>query len=233
MFLFKGLLSGKKIMTPSTGKVLRFRTMMIGKYCSLITLLVFVASCGGGVEEARRELRTLGVSFTEKAFIETATKGDIVAVELFLEAGMNPDVRNSSDRTALIQAAQEGYTLVVKALLEADADVNAKDKMGESALLRAAYLGNNSVVESLLSSPDLIIDQYSNAGTTALMVAASFGHYQTVRLLLENGASVHFTDNKNETALDKALGLETLSEDYAKIVRLLREAGGREGAGGY
>jgi hypothetical protein len=42
-------------------------------------------------EEARKELRRIGIEDSEEAFMESASKGNTHAVQLFLAAGMDPN----------------------------------------------------------------------------------------------------------------------------------------------
>lgn len=55
-------------------------------------------------------------------------------VKLLIEAGANPNRRNSKDATALISAAIGGNVDIIKMLMAAGADVNAENKYGETAL---------------------------------------------------------------------------------------------------
>ena len=74
------------------------------------------------------------------------------AVELFLEAGMDPNAAGKDGKTALMVAARGGYMEIVKLLLDKGADVNAKDKKFEAtSLIWAAVGGHSDVVELLLS----------------------------------------------------------------------------------
>jgi ankyrin repeat protein len=58
-------------------------------------------------------------------------------VELLLEYGADPNVRDTSQRTCLHVAAWFGFPKIVKLLLENGADVNAKDEWGATPLDQA------------------------------------------------------------------------------------------------
>lgn len=50
---------------------------------------------GKSPENARRELGQMGLQYSEEAFTESAKNGDALAIKLFLNAGMNPNAKNS------------------------------------------------------------------------------------------------------------------------------------------
>lgn len=64
--------------------------------------------------QARKALQQLGVEYTERQFATSAGAGDMAAVRLFLEAGI--DV-NAGDSAALGVAAGRGQLEMVKLLL--------------------------------------------------------------------------------------------------------------------
>jgi hypothetical protein len=67
-----------------------------------------------------------------------------------LKHGYNPDLRDSSSRTALSWAAEEGHEAVIELLLKHGADIEAKDANGKTALYRAADKGHSAVIKLLL-----------------------------------------------------------------------------------
>jgi len=63
----------------------------------LTALLLLLTGCQQSPEQARKELAELGVEFSPSVFHESAENGDVVVVELFLTAGMNPDITDEDD----------------------------------------------------------------------------------------------------------------------------------------
>ena len=94
----------------------------------IIVQLIPISTWGLTQEQALKELEKQNIRFNRNGFVESAARGDMATVELFLAAGMKPNVRNREGRTALIQAAREGHVAVVKTLLTKDANVNAESR---------------------------------------------------------------------------------------------------------
>lgn len=156
-------------------------------------------------EEARRELETLGLAFTEEEFIDRARRGNARAVRLFLAAGMNVDARDKKGQTALLASSGPfpGQTDVICALLAAGANVNARDFEGKTALVNASSIVNAHIMRMLLDGGADVNVQTDN-GWTPLMLAAQSGQANTVRLLLDAGADVNFRNAEGKTALEVA-----------------------------
>ncbi len=72
-------------------------------------------------EGAREGIDRLGIPFTVDSFVECARESDLVAVNLFLAAGMNPNAGNSEGVTALMAAKEGGHENIVKTLKKAGA----------------------------------------------------------------------------------------------------------------
>ena len=105
----------------------------------LLVVLIPLGAYSKSQIEARKELGPLNIQYSPEAFVESAANGDMLAVTLFLEAGMDVNEKHGgSGMTALIAAASKGRIKVVRTLLEKGADVNAKDNEGKTALMRAA-----------------------------------------------------------------------------------------------
>ena len=82
--------------------------------------------------------------------------------------------------------------------------ISEKYTDGEITLLHtAASNGYHDIVKELLNH-NIDIDEQSNYGCTALLVASWKGHLQIVSLLLENHADVHKQNSRGTTALISA-----------------------------
>lgn len=83
-----------------------------------------------------------------------AMRGDLLLVQVFLEAGAIVDARDADGRTALIATAWVGHSdqhvMIVDRLIEAGASVHARDLGGRSALDWAAQALNARMVNALL-----------------------------------------------------------------------------------
>src|SRR5688572_30504831 len=97
---------------------------------SLIILLILPIAFTGcnKSEKAQQELARSNINYTESDFIENARQGNVDAVKLFLDAGMNTEVKTRDGQTPLMVAALGNQIDVVKLLLENGADVNARNK---------------------------------------------------------------------------------------------------------
>ncbi len=138
-------------------------------------------------EYARSKLKEMGLPYIEEAFIGEAEGGNIAAVELFLAAGMNPNMEDPIRGSALLLAAKNGHTETVQVLLTQGADANETNPLGQTALIKASGNGHSAVVKVLLAN-----GAYVNAkdflGSTALSAARGGKHEETVRVLEKAGA---------------------------------------------
>jgi ankyrin repeat protein len=139
-------------------------------------------------EDARAELARLSLDFSAETFVERVREGDVPAVNLFLVAGMEPNVTTGEDRnTVLMVAAANGRASIVEALVEAGADVNRANRRGVTALMNAALQSNTAIVRTLIAAK-ADIHHESGSGDTALSFAAAAGHEANVTLLIDAGA---------------------------------------------
>jgi ankyrin repeat protein len=192
---------------------------------ALFTLLLF--GCGQSKDRATQELEKLNVKFTPDDFVQSADKGDLKAVQLFLEAGMDCNAQDTTGSTALMAASKNGRIEVVNKLLEQKLNLNLQDKQGETALELAAANNQADVVKLLLKkNADPNIEDQSGwsalmkavyQGNTAcveslavqshqevnraLLVAALTGHKEIVKVLLDNGAEVDTRADDGRTPL--------------------------------
>lgn len=72
-------------------------------------------------EGAREQIAVLGIPYTIDEFVTCARESDVVAVKLFLTAGMNPNARGKDGLGALAAASEAGHSDIVALLQEAGA----------------------------------------------------------------------------------------------------------------
>ena len=172
----------------------------------------------GPVELAARDrLAEKNIPFNEAAFARAVDGGDTGTVELFLAAGMSPDVRDGAGGTALIGAAARGRNDISRKLLRGGADVNARDAGGSTALMQSAAGGHGETTDVLLSA-GADVNLRDNNGQTALIRAAARGHADVVRELIRRGARLDVKDKGGRDALTWAE-----VNDRTDVVDLLRK----------
>ena len=163
-----------------------------------------------GLNDVTRNLLQAGADVNARnnnggtALMYSAIRADLPTVKLLLESGAEVNITAKFDWTALMVAAAKGHAEVVKQLLERDADVNCRDIYQWTPLMRASFAGYTDAVKELLEHPDTHINAQDENGATALHHAATKGHYDTVELLLKNGASLEISDTFGYTAFDRA-----------------------------
>jgi ankyrin repeat protein len=120
-----------------------------------------------------------------------ALYGDADSVELVLERGVDPNVRNEAGATALMWAVDDPEK--TRLLLQSGADVNARSEDGRTPLsIAAGRYGSSAVVELMLdhgASPAVKNPSYKGA-MTPLREAADVGDEATLRLLIARGLAV-------------------------------------------
>lgn len=179
----------------------------------LVLLLVAFQACADDLrttakprpEAAQQLLKLRGYEFDEKSFHAAAMARDIMAINAFIDAGINPNAQNEADgRTVLISAAARGDLEVVKVLLERGADVNVRDNKGYTALFHALEARYDEVSEVLLNHPNLDPTARGLNGISALSSYVWRDKKEAVRKLLERGADVNAQDNDGDAPLHGA-----------------------------
>ena len=173
--------------------------------------------------------------------------GDSTKVRLLLERGADVNAKTKDGTTALVTAARRGNTDSVKLLLAQGADPRASANNG-AELVRIAYLSNSpglrqtlmavgidvkeraqlgQMPASLLSNPERVKEFLDKGGVTGpgliLGAAATGGHLEAMRLLLERGADLNQKDTGGRTVLMMAAGA---FPPNAAVVRFVLELGG-------
>ena len=126
---------------------------------------------------ARAALDSLGIEYTEEAFLDSARSGNLAVVRLFVQGGMSVKATDSYGETALVQAARGGHLAVVRYLVGQGADVNATYDYsydGETVLHYAAVGGHLAVVRYLVGQ-GASVTVTDNGGRTPRDVALAKG----------------------------------------------------------
>jgi uncharacterized protein len=188
--------------------------------CIILLLSFLLSGCSSkskSPEEARKELGQMNIQYNEGAFINSAKDGDIVALKLFLAAGMDANARDSLGRLAYQFASQP-----VNAQIEFKEAVNLAgipdQSRGATALMAATVMGRPEIVKALLSK-GVDLNAEDRVDMTALSYAVWKQDAELASALLRAGAKPNGGKEPNAIMLAVMAG----NED---IVKAMIEAGG-------
>lgn len=125
------------------GNTRRIKSMAAMVLIATIDLFQTHAAWSADAVLARKDLQQMGIEYTEQQFATSAGAGDKVAVQLFLDAGI--DV-NAGGSAALGLAAGRGQLEMVKLLLEKGAKPTA------NALQFARTRGHKEIEQILIDA---------------------------------------------------------------------------------
>lgn len=135
------------------------------------------AACQGHAGVARLLLRA-GASPQE--LLKAVKNNHLIGVETLLRAGVNPDIQDEHQWTALRYAACFRGQEIVTLLLAAHANANLQDAYGETALHLACWSKKKENVRLLIPHTNLAIK--NKWGSTPLKLATNMGHKDIVQL---------------------------------------------------
>lgn len=146
-------------------------------------------------------------SFQRTPLHYSASIGDLRMTEALLAHGAHPDLQDKDGFTSLMWAAVKGHLVVVQSLIERfNASVNLQNSCGESALFLAVRESNIEIASFLLQNgADPNLPSFSEEGMFPLHVAAAFGNYHIVALLVSHGAWTESASLDGETPLHFAV----------------------------
>ena len=141
-----------------------------------------------------RQLGGLGYEFKPEAFFQAIGDRHVAAVDLFLRAGMSPNLKNEQGRYALNHAVlfcgQDAATAsaVIVALVKAKGDVKTKDPDNKTTpLVGAVQSCAVSAVDALIAAGS-DLSARSAGGMTALQLADIFQRPEIAAALRKAGA---------------------------------------------
>ena len=128
-----------------------------------------------------------------------ATNGHTNVVSRLIKAGADHERKNTDGHNSLWLAANKSHTDTVKVLLKLEKNHN-------QVFFDASSKGKFELVRTLIKS-GIDVSARTKKGSTAMHLAARYGHLDIVKLLQKNGADIHaLSTNKNDTPLMRAAG---------------------------
>ena len=139
------------------------------------------------------------------------------AITELLQRGFDPNTRDPKGFHGLYLALREPSLKAAEAILASPkVDVEARTKEDESPLMLAALKGQREIAEKLVAKGADV----NKTGWAPLHYAATHGHIEIIRLLLEHHAYIDAESPNGSTPLMMAAGYGT-----ASAVKLLLEEG--------
>jgi ankyrin repeat protein len=193
---------------------------------TLAALVLVTAPVWSDPASAREKLAKDGIAFTSEAFLQKVAEGDASHAALFVEAGIDPAAKNSSNRTALWIAIERRQLDVLKALLSGGVAPNAKNappaEYGKTIVFEAVDTGEAAYVRALTEA-GADAKAANEYGVTPLAEAARTGNVEMCQLLLKAGA------DPNAAAGGFPLLYGPVNENHLDVVRLLLTSGAKLG----
>ena len=108
---------------------------------------------------------------------------------------------------------------VLKTLLNAGANINKRDAYNLTPLHHASMRGNLKLVQYLSQQMDIVLNCPDKQGSTPLHIAATYGHVEVFKILLEANSNVRLKDHQQQSALHRAA-----QEGNPEIIDLILES---------
>jgi uncharacterized protein len=193
---------------------------------TLASLVLVAPPVGSDQAGARAALEKDGIAFTQEAFLQKVAEGDAKHAALFVEAGIDPSVRSSANRTALWIATERRQLAVLQALLAGGVVPNEKNappmEGGKSIVFEAVDSGDAAFVRALVEA-GADAKTANDYGVPPLAEAARTGRLEMCEILLKAGA------DPNAAPGGFPLLYGPINENHLDVVRLLLASGAKLG----
>ena len=132
-------------------------------------------------------------------FHEIARRGDTEVMDMFLDAGLDPDLQDAQNNSLLMIAAYNGQLEMTRLLLDAGADPDLPGARGNTPLMGVCFKGYLEVAEELLAR-GAQVNARGGGDLTPLMMAALFNKLEFAKLFLAHGADAALTNLQGQSA---------------------------------
>jgi uncharacterized caspase-like protein len=133
-----------------------------------------------------QEIKKLGYKFDTISLINAIGNGNIKAVKLLLQAGIDVNVKYAEGWTPLIFAVFHGTLVIAKYLITIGAYINERTDENYTPLMVAAMWGNAEMVKILIQS-GADINAVDKEGVTALTFAIEMERKDVIRIIQDSG----------------------------------------------
>ena len=127
---------------------------------------------------------------------EGLTKGNHHLLIRYLEAGGDPNARDSWGHTLLHLAVHEGDTKSLGLLLRSGAEVEVEDDFGNTPMQVACMIGQREVANLLLEYGAKVDSTSPKRTWTPLMLALNKNHEEVAEWLIKEGANPNHVDEE-------------------------------------
>lgn len=152
-------------------------------------------------------------------------------VRLLIKHGADVNAKNYTDRTPLQEALMRSHLSIAEFLVESGASVDSHDNEGWTPLHQVAHSGKEpvKVIDLLLDKgSDIEAKTFTNNylnfvsynQATPLLLAAANGHKDTIKALMDRGASARCRNTLGEMPIHVAC-----SKGHASVVKMMLEMG--------
>lgn len=153
---------------------------------------------------AHKKLFQMGIPFTPDCFSFEIAKNNIDVCNLFIEAGMDINSRDSAGTPLICSAARSGKKEMVEWIISKGADIDAVSKdRGYSAVIDAVWKADVDMVTTLIKH-GANLNFISRDGQNSLILATGNGRIPICKILVSNGADPLAKDHMGMSAYDYA-----------------------------
>ncbi|HZK19790.1 MAG TPA: ankyrin repeat domain-containing protein [Treponemataceae bacterium] len=213
-----GVLAGRQIPVFITGKRAELSSVLIGENFKMLgktedlpkVLKEYFATYINDevMQRALEKINKRSLPFTSDAFIQVIENSDLETAQIFLDAGMDINAKNSGGIPALSIAVRNKNIKTVKWLLEKGAFVNCTaDDRGYSPVMDAVWKSDYKLTTILIDA-GAVLDVVGKDSQTILGLAVGAENEDICRLLYESGAN---PDEKD--------GMQMSARDYARLFK--------------
>ncbi len=165
----------------------------------------------------------------DERYLAAAAAGDLAGVRAALAEGVDKDVQDREEASAILAAARGGHHDVVRALIAEGVDIDAQDQTCFNPFIHGCIHDDLTLVK-LMVEAGTDLKRLTRFGGNGLTPAAEKGHLEIVRYLLENTTiNVNLTNTLGWTALIETIILGDGGPVRQQTAGLLLQHGAKPG----